>query len=79
MARCQVTVEGRTLEVEASSLYYAAIEYNHAQVCGFARTYPRLSMDTVLEVQSEGKTEIHRITWRQVLDWANRKGGQSPP
>jgi hypothetical protein len=73
MSICRVTVEGRTLEVQARSLCMAAIKYNAAQICGHSRHYPRLQPDTVLSVLTAGESEPRLITWKQVLDWANRK------
>lgn len=72
MARCLVTVEGRTLTVEARSLHMACIEYNSAQLSGFARDYPRLTPLTAITVRVGDNGPVHAVTWQRVLDWANR-------
>ena len=72
MPRCLVTVQRHTLAVEAPSLYRACIKYNAEQVTGSARTYPQLKPETEITVQVEGRADVHRVKWAQVLAWANR-------
>lgn len=72
MPRCHVTVEGRTLTVDARSLHMACIEYNAAQKAGFARDYPRLTPLTAITVRVGDDGPALAVTWQRVLDWANR-------
>jgi len=55
VARCFVTVEGQTLELEARTLYYDCCEYNYEQVCGAARNFPKPERGTVLSVRVAGQ------------------------
>jgi hypothetical protein len=63
-----ITADGRrsTLEIEARSLNYAAIEYNH-RVVGSSKRVVVPNRETLFEIEADGT--IHRTTWDQVLKW----------
>lgn len=61
-----------TMTVEAESLYAAVFAYNHQQICGQHRHFPKLQRDTAIEVRApDGRT--FRTTYGNALDWANRQ------
>ena len=70
LKRYHVNVEGMTVTVKARSAYFAAIVYN--AVAGFAEACqaPLLTDSTVLRIRAVGERRVHRIAWRQVVDWA---------
>jgi len=79
MPRCEVTVDGRTLEVEAPTLFRACLEYNREQTTGRAKDYPPLRPETVIEVRVAGQPEVRRAVWLHVMNWANRVAKQRRP
>ena len=74
---CKVTVDSagirHTMEVEADSLFAAVFAYNSNQICGAGnlRSFPKLTKDTEIEVESDGR--VLRTTFRAAMAWANRK------
>jgi hypothetical protein len=68
--RCKVTVEGRTITVEAHSLFNAAIVYNYEAVCGVAYRPPKLTPDSILEIHVEGEEAPRRVAWKRVREWS---------
>jgi len=69
---CGVTAiapDGRrsTLEVEARSLNYAAIEYNYRAV-GNSQGLVVPNRETLFEIDANGT--LHRTSWDRVLNWA---------
>jgi hypothetical protein len=74
---CKVTVHdsaGRpwTLTVRATSLYRAVFAYNAEQACGHHRDYPKLELDTNIEVRL-GDGRVFKTTFGKACDWANRR------
>lgn len=71
MAHCKVTVQGRTIELEADSLYRCILKYH----CGTAAKLngydglPLLALDEEVEVESGGR--IYRATLALAMKWAN--------
>lgn len=71
MKRCTVTVEGRTITVEARSLFYAAIAYNAESIAGCGLRPPKLTPDSILEIHVEGEAAPRRVSWKRVTEWSN--------
>jgi hypothetical protein len=77
--RCEVSVvdaAGKrwTITVRSKSVYAAIFAYESRQCSGNAneRACPKLTWETICEVKApDGK--IHRRTYRQAMDWANRQ------
>lgn len=79
MKRCTVTAiapDGRrsTIEVEAKSRNHAAILFNYQATSDHALVRPDFS--TVFEITPAGG-EMMRVTWREVMRWANAHGARS--
>jgi hypothetical protein len=72
--RCKVTVDGRTITVEARSLFYAAIAYNAEAICGVGARPPKLTPDSILEILVEGEATPRRVAWKRVQEWSNAQG-----
>jgi hypothetical protein len=76
---CTVTAiapDGRrsTIEVEAKSRNNAVFVYNYRASTDPALLRPDFS--TVFEITPAGGQTL-RVSWRQVMDWANRQGVRS--
>jgi hypothetical protein len=71
MKRCKVTVEGRTITVEARSLFRAAIIYNAESLCRSAYNLPKLTPGSILDIHIEGEEAPRRVAWKRVLEWSN--------
>jgi len=79
MKTCRVTAiaaDGRrsTIEVEAKSRNHAAVVFNYRATSDHTLIRPDFS--TLFEITPEGG-ETLRVTWRDVMAWANRQGSRS--
>lgn len=59
-----------SIEVEAKSVNYAAIEYNYRAVCAHQGLIVP-NRETVFEVEVAGK--VHLTNWATVLKWAAKE------
>jgi hypothetical protein len=78
MTRCTVTAiapDGRrsTIEVEAKSRNNAVFVYNYRAT---DHKLIRPDFSTVFEITPAGGQTL-RVTWRQVMDWANAQAPRS--